>query len=508
MVVKKIPQRVWSKQSKAVFKEAKDPNSGHISVTARAGTGKTTTILEAAEYMPEASIGFAAFNKRIADEIKTKNKNPRCRVSTLHGLGMRLVLSQWPDVTIPDPVRKRADWLTMQACGGTVPFDVKRMVSKLHTAARERVPHAKNMGDIADLIYELEIEPTPQMLDLNYDLEYVESMTLKAMDIAATTRVVEIDFADQIFLPVRNHWTRKMMDAIIVDERQDMTGPQLAIARGVSAGGRMLMVGDDRQAIYGFRGADQEAFARLARELSAKGLFLTQSYRCGQLIVAEAKRIVPDFEAHPDNPDGEVLSASIRDLSTMAAPGDYILSRTNAPLADVAMSLLRLNKPVRVAGRKFGEGLQALIVKLRPSDPSDLLAKINGWADSECDKLLKAEREDRIPAVRDRAETLITLATDAVTLEDLDRRIDLLFSDQVTDDQVIICSSVHRAKGLEADRVFILSDTLRADDLEELNIQYVAITRARKTLVYVHGLLNPPKKKKGRRENPETAPAL
>ena len=50
------------------------------------------------------------------------------------------------------------------------------------------------------------------------------------------------------------------------------------------------------------------------------------------------------------------------------------------------------------------------------------------------------------------------------------------------------CSSVHKSKGLEAPKVFILADTLRDTNDEERNIQYVAITRAIQELVYVAGM--------------------
>jgi len=63
-------------------------------------------------------------------------------------------------------------------------------------------------------------------------------------------------------------------------------------------------------------------------------------------------------------------------------------------------------------------------------------------------------------------------------------RIEDLFSkDETGVDGLVTCSSVHKAKGLEANRVFVLQDTMRSWNIEEQNIEYVAITRAKQTLV-------------------------
>ena len=67
---------------------------------------------------------------------------------------------------------------------------------------------------------------------------------------------------------------------VVVDEAQDMTSAQLEIAVGAcKRGGRVVIVGDDRQAIYGFRGADSGGLDRLKKLLKAKELGLTTTYR-------------------------------------------------------------------------------------------------------------------------------------------------------------------------------------------------------------------------------------
>jgi superfamily I DNA/RNA helicase len=294
-----------------------------------------------------------------------------------------------------------------------------------------------------------------------------------------------IDFADMIFLPVRNGWLTKQFDLVVVDEAQDMTTAQLEIAQGVCRG-RIAVVGDDKQAIYAFRGADSDSLDRLKAELGASELGLTTTYRCGKAIVERAQQLVPDFFAGEQNPEGEILELALSKLTTEAILGDFILSRLNAPLVSIAMTLLRNGKRTRIAGRDIGAGLKALIRKMKARSVPELLGKIAVWEKKEVEKMRKAEREDRIEGIRDQAEMLISLAENARSVNDMEARIEALFTDDgLGQAGVITCSSVHRSKGLEANRVFILADTLRSHNQEEKNIEYVAVTRAKQTLVMV-----------------------
>lgn len=54
----------------------------------------------------------------------------------------------------------------------------------------------------------------------------------------------------------------------------------------------------------------------------------------------------------------------------------------------------------------------------------------------------------------------------------------------------MVCSSVHKAKGLEWNKVVLVADTFKkGTEGEEANIYYVAVTRAKQTLVQVGGKL-------------------
>lgn len=485
--------RTWSTQQDAIFGWFSHEDLAqlqHLVVRARAGTGKTTTIIEGVNRAPEASILLCAFNKRIAEELTSRITNRNAEAKTLHAIGYACVRRFWEGLRIAKN-SERADALTEKVCGPRCPDAVKKLVSKLHTKGREINPHAKVVGELTDIAITFECEPDEQWAWEGWTLEYVETKALEAMELAATVKPVAtgIDFADMIYLPVRNHWTHPTYDLVVVDEAQDMTVAQLEIARGVCKG-RICVVGDDRQAIYGFRGADSGSLDRLKAELQAKELGLTTTYRCGRAIVALAAALVPDFEAGPANPTGSIENLLTSKLVDSANLGDFILSRLNAPLVSVAMSLLRNGKRTRIAGRDIGAGLKALIRRISKGRAAnsipELLSKVQAWEQKEVDRMLKAGREERIEGIRDQAEMLISLTENARSVRDVEDKIDALFTDDgLGQAGVITCSSVHRAKGLEADKVFVMRDTLRAHNQEELNIQYVAITRAKSTLVFV-----------------------
>lgn len=475
----------WSGQQQAIFNWFEN-GVGHLIVRARAGTGKTTTILEGIGHAKEQNILLCAFNKRIAEELNISLSNPHAQAKTLHAVGFAAVRRYWTGLKVASG-QDRANALTEKVCGPGCPDDIKRLVSKLHSMGREIAPHARKMGDLTTIAENFECAPEDGWAAEGFDLAYVERKALDAMELAAQVKPVDtgIDFADMIFLPVRNRWLSKTYDLVVVDEAQDMTVAQLEIALGVCKG-RICVVGDDRQAIYGFRGADSDSLDRLKTALKAEELGLTTTYRCGQAIVAKAAVLVPDFEAGPNNPIGVVRDLQGDKLLETVALGDFILSRVNAPLVSLAMSLLKSGRRTRIAGRDVGAGLKTLIRKFKAHSVPELLARIKAWEDREVVRLTKAGREARVDAVRDQADMLVSLTEDARSVSDVQAKIDALFTDDdLGQAGVITCSSVHRAKGLEANRVFVLASTLRTRNQEELNIQYVAITRAKTELVMV-----------------------
>lgn len=306
----------------------------------------------------------------------------------------------------------------------------------------------------------------------------------------AMERTDVVDFADMIFLPLVHRWVRPWFDLVVVDEAQDMTEAQLEVAMGACRrSGRIAVVGDDRQAIYAFRGADSGSLDRLKDELRASELGLTVTYRCCQLVVDLARKLVPDYEAAPGAPAGEILRCDPEQMLDGAAEGDFVLSRTNAPLVKICMALLKRGVRARVKGRDVGRGVVALIRKLRARTVADVPAKLAAHVDREitrAQKLAEGAREARVEFVTDQQAIVLALLESASTVAELEARCTELFSDDA-ERAAVMCSTVHKAKGLEASRTFLLEGTFRGGCIEEDNIRYVAITRAKARMTWVSG---------------------
>jgi DNA helicase-2/ATP-dependent DNA helicase PcrA len=476
--------------------------SRHLIARARAGCGKTTTILKGVVLSPESKTGkvlIAAFSKIIETEITKKLADSGVQniiAKTLHAVGYACIRNFRERIKV-EFTSDRADRLALAVCGNSAPDAIVRLVSKLHTKGREIAPHATKVGDLTAIAITFDCEPDEQWAE-RFDLRYVEEKALEAMVLASAVKSGDtIDGSDMIFLPVRNGWLSKQYDMVVVDEAQDMTTAQLEIAQGVlKTGGRICVVGDDRQAIFGFRGADSGSLDRLKAEMDAAELGLTTTYRCGKAIVALAQGYVSDFTAGESNPEGAISTLNSSKLVGAAGPGDFILSRTNAPLVSTAMQLLRAGKRARVAGRDIGKSLSAIVRKMKAKSVPDLLAKIENWMNREVRRHQaqlaqatngrKTALQAKIDAVIDQAEMLTSLCDGAKNTAEVESRVEALFVDDgLGKEGVITCSSVHRAKGLEANRVFLIAKTFRGGSVEEENIAYVAITRAKQELVWV-----------------------
>lgn len=507
------PTHAWTTEQQAICQWfAQSP--GHLVVRARAGSGKTSTILEAIRHASEPDILLAAFNKRIATVLQTRVADlPHVQAMTLHALGFQAVRRVWKHVSVD---ADRAKQLTDAVCPVTVRDSTRWLITRLHTRAREVFPLVTKSEDLIPLALLADCAPDPRD-EQEPSVDFVCDYAFRAME-QALIPALTVDFADMIYLPVRLGLVTPLYDLVVVDEAQDMNAAQLIIAQALlKPGGRFVLVGDDRQAIYGFRGADSDSLDRLKGVLGAQELTLTTTFRCGMTIVREAQRLVPDIKAWGRAANGTVASLTVDEMYDIVQPGDFILSRLNAPLVSVTMSLLRVGRRARIEGRDIGQTLAALVRRLskfgRITAIRPWLLEVDAWENREVARAIAKHVLSKADLVADQAATLRVLAERATFVSDVQDRIAHLFNDQISADDYIICSSVHKAKGLEANRVFALRETfnlpvvcafcghrhyakcprcgcedytpLPSAAQEERNISYVAITRAKQSLYWV-----------------------
>jgi len=476
----------FSKEQTAIF-DWFGSGKGNLVVRARAGTGKTTTILKGLDGAPEGKILACAFASANVKDIQSKINNPRAEVKTLHGLGNGFVRRSQPFIKLDKdlPFRERREWSLAYRVASDAPDPIIKLVGRLHTKVREIAPFTTKVEEVISLAYRFDLLPDEEWDEVGWTIEVVAEKALEAVDLAKE-RTSTMDFADMLFLPLVHKFVRPTYDMVVVDEAQDMSESQLMLAQKACKG-RIVVVGDDRQAIYAFRGADSGSLDRLKKELQATELGLTTTYRCPKKIVAEAARLVPDYRAAPSAPDGEILFQMQEKMLLEAKEGDFILSRVNAPLVKICLALLKRRIRAKIKGRDIGSGLLSRLQSFGIKNLTDLGGVLQAWRQEEHRRLQGVDEETaatRIEFINDQCELFINLSEGLTSVGELEARIRDLFVEDA-ERQAVMCSSVHRAKGLETDKVYLLQETFKKEGGEEGNIRYVAITRTKKTLVWV-----------------------
>jgi DNA helicase-2/ATP-dependent DNA helicase PcrA len=494
------------------------------------------------------TVCMVAFNKSIAEELK-RRVPPGVDTKTIHSMGYSAVKSAFPlagfkedrlKTVIGEVVSEKyptvkgyleSFWIFRKA-EPTVASAVLRLASlcKLNLIpmseddaedAEERMHRDAILVELADY-HGIELEDDDGTDHTARICELIPKVITFCRNVEHDN---EFDHDDMVWLPIVRGLPVYKYDLLFVDEAQDLNRCQQTLVK--MAGHRLVFCGDDRQAIYGFAGSDAESIATLFSDMSrhprgCEVLPLTVTRRCGRAIVEEAKRYVPDFEAHESNGEGRVYSLPYGTngnpvqgtYHSQVRPGDMIICRVTAPLVFQCLKFINRGQYATIQGRDIVSGLRSLAEKLAANGgrleitPGGFLVRLQEWQDREEAK----ERNKLVPSmskllsIQDRAACLrgfyltYTGAENPVYpmpgtgTADFLQSIDAIFSEQAGA-RAIRLSTIHKAKGLEADRVFFLMPD-RAEcphplakkpwqREQEFNLLYVGITRAREELVFV-----------------------
>jgi uncharacterized protein (TIGR00375 family) len=499
--------------------EAAALTDGAVLVVAGPGSGKTRMLTHRIAHLvrergvPAAAILAVTFTRKATEEMRARlaalmpGDGAAVAVHSFHSLGLTILrahataIGLEPDFRIADEAERRA------ALAAALGVPSSRAAALLKAVSVLKRTGAAGTGEAAEALAALDrLGRDQNWLDFD-DLVTLAVRLFEAHpDIAAT-------------------W-RTRFTHVMADEFQDVDESQYRLLQALAGpAGRLCVIGDPDQAIYGFRGADAGCFERFGRDYpAARTLRLTQNYRSTGRIVAAAAgflgRPVAGVLRPPGEPlilhaaadeaaEAEFVATTIEDLlgghDMLAANRDRrgggralgfadcaVLYRTDAEAAALRVAFDRAgipfgkSSPAAIAGHP---GVTAILARL--DDRLDIAVAAEAARKAEtADAAALAEARGWLTALAEAASGDIARLREAVALS-----TEADFRDARADRVSLL--TMHAAKGLEFAVVFVVgleaglmpfawtpaeaADAAR--QAEEARLFYVALTRAKERLI-------------------------
>lgn len=477
---------------------------GNAIVESRAGSGKSKTIELISHFVPsDKKVLIVCFNKHIAEHLNNRLKLPNVSVMTYHSLGNKIL--QYKKIIKPKENFNENKYQNAinsierfsniyETLKPSQKISYKRNIEKLVNYARY---------NLAQSVKEIEKVGNKYGVPIFADECTITRNILKW----GKENLNEYDYQDMIWLPyelgIQANIYHLQFDFIFIDEAQDSSIAQqnlLNICKKRNT--RTIVFGDSFQEINSWAGSDDDAFKNFNKMPNLTQFKLNVSYRCGKKITELAKTIVPDIEASEWAIEGSVNEkVSLDEIKN----GDMVLCRLTAPLVELYLKFAYQNKPVKIKGLEIGKELYREIASFSTDNIDEIRVEltkslINEWLklsqQYNCD-LKQVVDYPEIMLQYDKLLTFNIITKGLSAKKDVLERINSLLinsdDNEIIDENFINLMTVHRAKGLEADNVFILCPSLMPSRIakkdweikSENNLIYVAITRAKKTLNFI-----------------------
>jgi DNA helicase-2/ATP-dependent DNA helicase PcrA len=480
----------YSKYQNNLFTEV-EKQTGHLMVNAVAGSGKTFSLLESMKRVKGNSI-FLSFNKSIQEELASRVPS-HVTTMTLHSAGLKTIIKNQGFTKVN---LKKLDFI-MQKYPATSFMDGMTNSDKRDVfIKRDMIKSLISIWKATLIDYKNDEEVVKSALyyNVNYD-PAVLGIARSIMDKSVYQSKI-VDFDDMIYIPVATGMEFVTYDNVFVDECQDLNRSQIEMVLHIvkKPNGRIISVGDPSQSIYGFRGADTDAMPRIKEVLNAKELPLSVCYRCPTSHIELAKEFVPHIEAAPDAPEGTIKYISPDNFKdeVLNEKEPMVLCRTNAPLIKEAIKIIKSGKPAHVRGTDIGDYLKSIVINFKAQTLSEYNDRVDEWEQAQLEAAHKSRASKSVQEnIIDYADVLREFSLHASSPYGITNMIKDIFSNDKTG---TIFSTVHKAKGLEADVVFIIRPDqlplVRKDQQpweyqQELNLKYVALTRSKDKLIFV-----------------------
>ena len=310
-----------------------------LKVYALAGTGKTTTLKAIAALNPHQKMLYLAFNKAIADEAKGKFP-PNVEVRTVHSLAYAHLGRLYRDRL------SRLDYFEIAEALG---MPVKAVFEKIHYfQAFLNSGCPLDRGDIAALLGRQGAMGADSLADFIIRLFQALKNGSLQVDHSFYLKDFQLNF--------KSFGLSGAYDVVLLDEGQDVNPVILSIFEQFQA--RKIMVGDKHQKIYGFRGAINAIEEFTADET----LYLTRTFRFnGQEQVQAVNELLFHLKCE-DNLMRPVATSRNGGKST-----GCVITRSNAKLIETLLENPSL-KTVRHPGQYFERFFNVFARKIRVPD--------------------------------------------------------------------------------------------------------------------------------------------
>lgn len=499
-------------------------DSSSIVLEAVAGSGKTTSIISPLKELVNKTVAIVAFNKSIATELQDKLKklnipNNVAQAGTCHSYGFNTYksLHKYIEVKGNKVYNIVEDYF---AAREYLPVVMKAMIRKLVSIGKQY-----GAGDLSiDPRMGFDVNDHSKWSEFIYTYDINDSDVISDEEIIKHTIVVLrlsnklqkiIDFDDMIYLPLLMNLRFPKFDIVMIDEAQDvnwarreMAARMLTIEERVDEygevtehiTGRLIAVGDRRQAIYGFTGAGSDSLDQIKAKFNCVEYPLSVCFRCDRSIVEFSQKWNPMIQPSPSANEGTIKSILFDDfMKEKHTKEKVMLCRNTKPLVQVAFQMIRAGIAVYVEGRDIGEGLKNLAQKWKITKIDTLVDRLNTFKDRETAKARAKNNDAKIQYIEDQVDTLMVIINrcreaNKFTVQDVIDEINFLFKDTVGGADRFTLSTIHKSKGREWETVYWLDrlGTLPSKYAkqawqiqQESNLCYVAATRAKHELIEV-----------------------
>jgi DNA helicase-2/ATP-dependent DNA helicase PcrA len=520
---------------------------GPVCVVAGAGTGKTRTItrriaqLVRTGHVAPGQVLAVTFTARAAGEMRTRLRDlgvGGVQARTFHAAALRQLRYFWPRVV------------------GDEPWPLLEHKLRLVGQAAQRVGAGTGADDLRDFAGEIEWAKASLVTAADYPAAVVAARRDTPAPVAQVAAVYAgyeelknrnrvLDFDDLLLHTVaalEEHAAvaqefRDRYRCFVVDEYQDVTPLQQRVLDAwLGARDDLTVVGDPNQTIYSFAGAAPSFLLGFTRRFpDAVTVRLHRDYRSTPQVVSLANRVIsaargrpagarlqlegqqpvglePSFAEHDDEPaEADAVAAAIDELLREGTPAAEIavLYRVNAQSEVYEQALDARGIPFQVrGGERFfrRQEVRAAVRALRAAataGTADSTAELSvtvravlarqGLTTQPPEGSAARSRWESLHALAELADDLVASTPDADLgrlIAELDARADAAYPPAV---QGVTLASLHSAKGLEWDAVFLVGlveGTLpiqyaegdQAALEEERRLLYVGVTRARHRL--------------------------